>query len=624
MLDMSPLRDDVSHPFKASVRANELLEFACHMSNFSLPLLLRAPTPTQSSLTFSEANPRDLKRWISRLPKANLGEMARQLYQGLTELNQLITPSENRLQLLELLRPEVYFVCKHLERHFLNQAIVLDERPRKVANLCQALQNHLATGYKQIIQQVAPRYTRDQAGLFSTALQRALHGLNGPLIRANQLYCPVQDGLWLELHQIYQIARQYQLHNTPVEEPLAHHSKVLSVEQTYVIALLMGCSRCNQMRQLNIGKLADALEAWSPLVKLQLPVTESSLFALDPTVDKPPLYRTLFSDEQSPRLLGINTYALAEAINQYLALPDDQRTPSPLLIPTGINTDLLQHLAVAWGDVAERTFQRTAGQGTLKLCIGMSALHFYVAGQKSFSELLQLNSAGSAASFSLKMANDDADDPWASAFDTQRGKTSSVLLPYEEIEYPKNDGDSDSLSNNQHTFPTFDLNIVNHSPGGYCLAWQKDVPQQLQAGELVGIQDDAGQGWSIAIVRWIRQVRSGGTQMGIELIAPFAQPCGMQLIREQQNSQYLRTLMLPEVRAMEKPPTVLAPRLPFQEGNKVMINVAGEERRASLSNRQVSSASYNQFEYQMYDAPKATEAEKARPDQEFDSLWGTL
>ncbi|RMO65162.1 hypothetical protein ALQ37_01096 [Pseudomonas syringae pv. aptata] len=456
------------------------------------------------------------------------------------------------------------------------------------------------------------------------ALQRALHGLNGPLIRANQLYCPVQDGLWLELHQIYQIARQYQLHNTPVEEPLAHHSKVLSVEQTYVIALLMGCSRCNQMRQLNIGKLADALEAWSPLVKLQSPATQSSLFALDPTVDKPPLYRTLFSDEQSPRLLGINTFALAEAINQYLALPDDQRTPSPLLIPTGINTDLLQHLAVAWGDVAERTFQRTPGKGTLRLCIGMSALHFYVAGQKSFSELLQLNSATSAASFSLKMANDDVDDPWASAFDTQRGKSSSVLLPYEEIEYPKNDGDSESLSNNQHTFPTFDLNIVNHSPGGYCLAWQKDVPQQLQAGELVGIQDDAGQGWSIAMVRWIRQVRSGGTQMGIELIAPFALPCGMQLIREQQNSQYLRTLMLPEVRAMGKPPTVLAPRLPFQEGNKVMINVNGEERRASLSNRQVSSASYNQFEYQMYDAPKAAEIEKARPDQEFDSLWGTL
>ncbi len=75
---------------------------------------------------------------------------------------------------------------------------------------------------------------------------------------------------------------------------------------------------------------------------------------------------------------------------------------------------------------------------------------------------------------------------------------------------------------------------------------------------------------------------------------------------------------------MDKPPTVLAPRLPFQEGSKVMINVHGEERRASLSNRRISSASYNQFEYQMYDAPRVAESEKPKPGQEFDSLWGTL
>jgi cyclic-di-GMP-binding protein len=100
--------------------------------------LLRVPTPSKQSLSFCDGSPRDLKRWIAGLPKANIGETARQLYQSLVELNQFLTPSENRLQLLELLRPEVSFVCQHLERHFLNQAIVLDERPRKVANLCQA------------------------------------------------------------------------------------------------------------------------------------------------------------------------------------------------------------------------------------------------------------------------------------------------------------------------------------------------------------------------------------------------------------------------------------------------------------------------------------------------------
>jgi hypothetical protein len=592
------------------------------MSNLSLPLLLRAPVPTRSSLTFCEATPRDLKRWISTLPKANLGEMARLLYQGLSELNQLLTPSENRLQMLELLRPEVYFVCRHLERHFLNQAIVLDERPRKVANLCQALQNHLATGYKQIIQRVAPRYVKERGPLLGTAIQRAMHALNGPLIRANQLYCPVQDGLWLELHQLYQIARQHQLHNVAVNEPLAHHTRTLTAEQTYLIALVMGCSRCNQMRQLNIGKLADALEAWCSLIKLQTPAQADSLFALDPTVDKPALYRTLFTDEQLTHMVGIDPRALADAINQYLALPAEQRSQAKLPVPAGINADLLQHLAAAWGDVAERTFQRTAGQGTLRLCIGMSALHYHVAGEKSFSELLQLPAVARAADFSLKMASDTADDPWAGAFDTQRGQTSSVLLPYEEIQY-QSTADNDAAGNAQQSFPTYELNIVNHSPGGYCLAWPKEVPSQLQAGELIGIQDDAGQGWSIAIVRWVRQVRSGGTQMGVELLAPFAQPCGMQLIREEQNSQYLRTLMLPEVRAMDKPPTVLAPRLPFQEGSNVLLNVSGKERKAALSNRKVSSSSYNQFEYTLYDTPK-TEREQAKPGDEFDSLWDSL
>ena len=131
------------------------------MDKQSPHLLLRVPTPDKQSLTFCDASPRDLKRWVADLPKANLGETARLLYQALVELNQLVASSDTRLQLLELLRPDIYYVCQNLERHFLNQAVVLDERPRKVANLCQALQNHLATGYKLIISQEAGNQSRD-------------------------------------------------------------------------------------------------------------------------------------------------------------------------------------------------------------------------------------------------------------------------------------------------------------------------------------------------------------------------------------------------------------------------------------------------------------------------------
>jgi hypothetical protein len=580
-------------------------------------LLLRAPTPSQLSLTFCDATPRDLKRWIAKLPKANLGETARLLYQGLGELNQLLTPSDNRLQMLELLRPEVYFVCKHLERHFLNQSIVLDERSRKVANLCQALQNHLAVGYKQIVLRISSKYSKDRAPLLATAAQRALHCLNGPVVRASLLYCPVPDGVWLELHQLYQAASAHQLQNMPISDPLAGNGRTLTVQQSYAATLLLGSSRCNQMRQHAILRLAEVLDAWSALARVQPATMPSSLFAMVPDEDSPPRYTTLYDDDQLAALVGLDPTDLVQAIRQYLEMPVEQRAQSRL-ITGNFSIDLLQHVAAAWGDVAERTFTRTPGQGNLTLCIGMSALHYYIGGERSFSEILKRPAMPQSAQFVPGAATQS----WSRAENDRQND-------YEEIQYdlPRSEGSSASVtSNHDQHYPTYALQIVNHSPGGYCLAWPREVPPQLQAGEMVGIQDTQSQGWSVAVVRWIRQVRSGGTQMGIELVAPHAQPCGLQLVRvSEQNSQFLRGLLLPEIRAIDIPASLLAPRMPFQEGNKVIINTQGEERPAGLGLKMTSTGSFNQFEYHLLEVPKPSPAaDDAAPEEDFDSLWKDL
>jgi len=604
------------------------------MDKQSPHLLLRVPTPNRQSLSFCDATPRGLKRWIDGLPKANLGEMARQLYQSLVELNQLVTSPENRLQLLELLRPEVYFVCKHLERHFLSQAIVLDERPRKVANLCQALQNHLAVGYKLIIAHEAPRLVRERAQLLTLALQRATHSLCGPLIRASQLYCPVPEGLWLELHQLYRIARDNELHRMAVRDNLARHTPGLSVEQSYLVALLLGCARCNQMRQSNIASLADALEPWSLMVKLQAADAPSSLFAVSPQVDGPPRYKSLFQASELPNLLGLDPQPLVEALKEYLSLPAQDRSQSRLVVPEGVSLDLLQHVSSAWGDISERTFQRNTGHGSLTLNIGMTALHFFLAGRKVFAEVLKQEAQ--SAQFKPQALNKGT-DVWAKAFDVQRESHWANGMPMEEIEYTQHAhaeaGKPQTAENAEDSFPTYELPIINHSPGGYCLSWPKEVPSQLQAGELLGVQDSPGQGWSVAVVRWIRQVRGGGTQMGIELIAPHAQPCGLQLVRKgEQNSQYLRALLLPEISAISRPASLITPRLPFQEGNKVLINLHGSELRAVLSRRQTSTGSFSQFEYRNLEHPDNQQGKPVTAsgtkgpggEEDFDSLWKSL
>ncbi|PVZ15461.1 MULTISPECIES: molecular chaperone [unclassified Pseudomonas] len=580
--------------------------------------LLRAPTPSQKSLTFCEANARDFKIWIDALPKANIGETARLLYQGLAELTQLACPADIRLPLLELLRPEVYYVCKHLEKHFLNQAVVLDERARKVANLCQALQNQLAVGYKQIIVQLVPSAARDRNTQLAIALERALHALHGPLVRSALLYCPVPDGLWIELHTLYLVAQEQKLQHTAVADELARNTRALTPEQAYVCSLLLGSSRCNQMRQSAISRLAEVLEAWSALVRLQSAVAENSLFAISPAVDGPPRYKSMFGENQWPALIGVDTLRLSDVIHEYVTCTPEQRSASRLMVPPSFSLDLLQHLSAAWGNVSERSFERMPGTGHLTLCMGMSALHFYLGGERSFVELLRRPSAG--------QAQFGSGQSWAHTFEADHH------IVMEEIQYdgPSDQGKPQAQAPGGSDYPTYSLQIVNHSPGGYCLAWPREVPAQLQAGEMVGIQDAPGQGWSVAVVRWIRQVRNGGTQMGIELLAPHAQPCGVQLVRgNEPNSEYLRGLLLPEIRAIDIPATLMAPRLPFQEGHKVRINTHGDERNAGLGKRVAATGSFNQFEYLTLEQPgdpagKQHGAEHSAPEENFDSLWRDL
>ena len=605
------------------------------MENQSQPLLLRVPTPDRQELSFCDPSVRGVKHWLSGLPKANLGETARQLYQAMLELNQLRTTAPVRLQLLELLRPEIHFVCRELERYFINQPIVLGERPRKVASLCQALHNHLAIGYKLIAVELAPQTGRDRLQLLTIALQRSIRSLCAILVRSTQLYRPTPDGLWLELHQLHSLAVTHAVQRTLVRDELAYQVKGLSAEQSYIVALMIGSARCNQMRQQNIAQLAQLLEPWSALVRLQTAQDPSSLFGVSPRIDGPPRYRSMFAANEPADLLGIDPHGLVKAIQRHLQSPSNGSEQNGLVIPDGLSLDLLQHVSAAWGDISERSFQRAPAQGTMTLCIGMSALHYYLAGQRQFGELLKRPDAARSAVFKL---NNAAPDIWAVAFDAQ-AINGDGILPDEHIEFvrpvmPEQAAEPETVTPPADSgFRTFEVQRVDHSPGGFCLSWPGEVPAQLQAGELLGLQDPASQTWSVAVVRWIRQVRGSGPQMGVELIAPSAQPCGLRLLRKtEQGSEYLRALLLPEISVISRPAALIVPRLPFQEGQKVQINQNGEEHRAMLRRRQTGTSSYNQFEYQLAglvavsrETPITARGNQSAPrGEDFDSLWNTL
>lgn len=121
--------------------------------------------------------------------------------------------------------------------------------------------------------------------------------------------------------------------------------------------------------------------------------------------------------------------------------------------------------------------------------------------------------------------------------------------------------------------------------------------------------------------------------MGVELVAPHCTPCAVKLMRKtEQPSTYLRGLILPEVTAIDRPATLITPRMPFQVNSKVLILQGNREVRAHLVDRVAATGSFSQFEYKVLEPLKDQQGKSetgstsltSSSDDDFDSLWKSL
>ncbi|MDX1635522.1 MAG: GTPase, partial [Marinobacter sp.] len=337
---------------------------------------LTIPDQKIASLSFCEATPKAFRDWLGSLPMANVGEVSRQLYHAVIELNQLFIAPPQRLQLLELIRPRIRFVCNELARHYLGLAVALPEKQRKVANLSQALQLHVASGYKTCLLELMDNGGVDKhRKLVATASHRAISELGATIVRAHQLYCPSPARSWLECHRIYRFAHRNKLLDQTVEDETLSHRNSSSVGDAYKRILLLGCSRPNQLRQNELMQVYELFENWTDMVHCSPDLT-SSLFVVDMERDAAPVYRSLMQTAPGNDCFGFDTTELAERITEHLQArheradtEDRRRIP----LPSAVTDTLLTHLSQALGILTKRNFNRIVSQGSLHVCVGLTS-----------------------------------------------------------------------------------------------------------------------------------------------------------------------------------------------------------------------------------------------------------
>ena len=129
------------------------------------------------------------------------------------------------------------------------------------------------------------------------------------------------------------------------------------------------------------------------------------------------------------------------------------------------------------------------------------------------------------------------------------------------------------------------------------------------------------------MIRWISKLKDAKSLIGVELLSPKAMPYGARIQQKRGLEAALRrVLLLPEIKLVGQPHTLLTPRAGFKERQKVTIIREGEEFLVQLLRQISATGNFSQFDFRYIKHLEQVVAEdKTSPlDSAYDSLWSSI
>ncbi|WOJ92599.1 GTPase [Congregibacter variabilis] len=598
---------------------------------------LRLPQQDLERCSLFDCNVEAVESWARELPLGSPLRAGSNLRNAISELNRVALPPQERFELLEVLRTPLDTVLTALIRGCLNQPIILDNDKQIQADLITDLCSLAAAGYTisavHTIKDNSSVTGMNPAKLACESLHRAMTLSGQRILVAYILYQPVELNGWAGLHQLYSLSERQQLARLPVEDSLRGTRS--NIAQEYLPALLLACSKPNQLRQHDITGAYRAFQEWRDLAQLQDPELGEGLFAVDMLSDQAPAFSELLVRRGSTQFRYINTKALIAHLEE---LKKSRGTQGLRTIEfdreTRLDTNLLEHLVKSLGEISQRNFNRQQSRSTLHIATGLSNVHYFVAGERSLEEVFH-GSQYDETQFAMEQQNPFL-SPASHGDKWQQANSDDEIdehAPDEELDLGVDADKFSSLDEEQAAQSTkpirhtvYSVKTTNTSPGGYCVEWT-DPPDGIHIGDLVCMREEEMEqaDWTVAVIRWVSQVKHAPTLLGLELISPRAGAYAAQIkMPDGELSKPIRVLLLPEIPLVGQAHTLVVPRMVFKEGQRITVTREEDSALVKLK-RQVSSTGYfsqMDFEYlrQLDDDIESSKREQL-PTATFDSIW---
>ena len=594
-------------------------------------------------------HPRKLKKVLSALPNTNMGELTKQTFVILRDLNRQTMPNKHRLENLEMIRVLSRGIFDNLKKYFINRTLPLPEKSQKIVNLNQSILRELTYGYEIIAYEAANDIdTKIDDKTLSISICRAINYLTEMLLRSSEVYSPCPKGLWLEAHQLYLVAERKNLLGKTVVD-LERENKKNTIEASYKQILLFALARPIALRQRDSERLYKNLFDWTKYASIHRDGSEEKidhLFCVRVHHDSAPNY---LAKEDLTDDITIRTLDSSKLVTYIQGLIEEQeKEKKKIAVGDTIPLETLQSLVISWGESAKRRFSRAERHGHINVSIGLTLATKAI--RESYKEPTQ--SVDSTSGFFRTSASVKQDPDFTlETINRAEDDDPSGYMTHTEIGASENNS-WDMVAKGRALTETYDkatkLNdkallksskentdthweIVNISAGGYCLRWNSDDTSKAQIGELIALQEfDAKNNfeWRIGVIRWMQFTQENGLEIGVQVLSPKVVTATAQ--RNNRPSEIpFDCLMLPGIKALNQASSTILPSHAFKTGDKLVVQILKNKLNITLNGTREHTGSFTQFTYKNTEEAqrikkqeKKEEATKNKDD--FDELWSSL
>lgn len=477
-----------------------------------MKLFLSVPHQSKQSASDTVTRPGQTKEWIAKLPLLNSRESLSQIHSALHGINRMVLRASQRLKLLDMYRPPLRVIRGQVETRLANGAAPLSDSDLMMAELFRDCCIEMGYGYKSIILEIAQSGKRRQLDELRLSMGRALFYLEQTIYACAMHRQTPPEGIWQEIHTIYQYAGKLGLTNDSIKDPITKTETTTSITVVYQRAVLFGLADPFHQSVPLMGRVLDFLRRRAHNAQLsnyRRPPTERCQFVIDPQSDCPARAYVKQAKQTPPAdALLLDTVNLTRhAHDQLKTLQSAEQLDIELddEFKDDLGKKLLEEVVRAWGLIPRRQEERAdLDDARVEVVTGIAVVAFCMNQEKPFQP------------FSIDQANHAA----ASSYQAHRAQRWDAKLQ------------------------KLDCRVLNKAESGMRISLTYDAPAigSLRVGDVIACRENDGP-WIPGLIRWMRCVEDN-VHFGVEHLRHPSRPVAIKSVSTDREAPFKEGLVI--------------------------------------------------------------------------------